>query len=129
MRPNVAVLRSAIGPTLTDAGIVKRPTGSHVYDPETGFETREYVTVYEGPVLVQPEGDATLVHVGGGSWPVRPLDLTLPAETDVHIEDVLTLTDCPNDPTLVGQEITIIDVKRDSWQIARFCTGRLDGSA
>lgn len=129
MRPNLDVLRSAIAPMLTETGIVKRPGDGWIYDPETGLETREYVTVYEGPVLVQPEGDATLVHVGGSSWPVRPLEVTLPAESDVNIDDVLTLTTCPNDPTLVGQEIEIFDVKRDSWQIARFCTGRLSGTA
>lgn len=63
------------------------------------------------------------------TWPTRPLHATSPADADVQINDVLTLTDCPGDPGLVGREIGITDVKRDAWQVARFCTGRLHGSA
>ncbi|MGZ5406119.1 MAG: DUF6093 family protein, partial [Nocardioides sp.] len=129
MRPNLAVLRSAMAPMLTETGAVKRATGDYTFDEETGLEDREYVTVYEGPVLVQPEGDVTLVNVGGGTWPIRPLDVAFPADADVAIGDVLTLTDCPGVPGLVGREIGITDVKRDAWQVARFCTGRLAGSA
>ncbi len=65
MRPNLTVMRSAIAPMLTETGTVKRATGDYTFDEETGYETREYVTVYEGPVLVQPEGDVTLVNAGG----------------------------------------------------------------
>ncbi len=91
--------------------------------------TREYVTVYTGPCLVQAEGEAKIVTVGGGSWPVRPLGVTFPHDADVRIYDLLTLTECPGDPTLVGYEISIKDVRHDAWQVAKFCQGQIAGSA
>lgn len=128
MRPNLPVLRSAIGPMLTETGTLKRP-GEWVWDETTGTDVREYVTVFTGPCLVQPEGDVQIVDVGGASWPVRPLDVTFPYSADVEIGDLLTLTDCPGDPALVGQEIEIKDVRHDAWQVARFCLGQVAGSA
>lgn len=128
MKPNLTVLRAAIAPLLTDACTVKRATGEHTFDEETGIETREYVTVYTGPVLMRPEGDVTLVNAGGATWPVRPLEITFPAESDVKINDVMTVTASSGDPGLVGAEIGINDVRRDSWQIAVFCNGRLAGT-
>ena len=129
MRPNLAVLRSAIEPMLTETGTVKRATGAIVFDEVTRYETQTFATVYTGPVLVQPEGDATLIHVGGTSWPVRPLDVTFPHDADIQIDDVLTLTECFGDPELVGQEIGIQDVRHDSWQAARYCKGQVAGTA
>lgn len=129
MRPNLDVLRSAIAPMLTETGTVKRPGDGWTYDEATGYEIREYVTVYDGPVLVQPEGDVKIVNVGAGSWPIRPLDVTFPHDADIRIDDVLTLTACAGDPELIGQEIGIKDVRHDSWQAARYCKGEIAGSA
>ena len=115
MRPNLGVLRSAVGPMLTEAGTIERQDGTTL-DPD-GYEIPNMVTVFAGPVIVRPEA------------PVRSFDVTFPAESDVVIGDLLTLTDCPFDAVLIGQPIRITDVRHDSWQVALFATGKLDGPA
>lgn len=119
MRPNLAVLRSAVGPMLTETGTVERQNGTTT-DPD-GFEIPLYVTVFTGPMLVRPEDRSLRVaNVGGVSWPVLRFDVTLPADADALIGDRLTVTSCPGDPTLVGESLKLIDVPRDAWQVARF---------
>lgn len=127
MRPDIAVLRSAIGPMLTEHGTIERQDGTTI--DAYGDEVPNMVTAFDGPVLVRPEGGVQYVATGGVDRPVRALDVTFPAEADVRIGDVLTLTVCPFDPTLIGTPIRITDVRHDAWQVARFCTGKLDGTA
>lgn len=112
---------------LTEAGTIERQDG-YTIDPD-GFEVPNMVTVFAGPVLVRPEGDVRFVAVGGTEFPQRSFDVTFPAESDVVLGDLLTLTDCPFDAVLIGQPIRITDVRHDSWQVALFCTGKLDGPA
>lgn len=119
MRPNLAVLRSAIGPMLTETGIVERQNGTTT-DPD-GWEVPLYVTVFTGPMLVRPEDRSMRVaDIGGSSYTVLRFDVTLPADVDALIGDQLTVTSCPGDPTLVGEALKLVDVPRDSWQVARF---------
>ena len=89
MRPNVGVLRSAIGPMLTEAGTITRQDGTTT-DPD-GYEIPNMVTVFDGPVLVRPEGRVQLVAVGGTERPRLSFDVTFPAESDVVIGDSGTL--------------------------------------
>ena len=120
MRPNLAVLRSAIGPMLTETGIVERNTGETTTDPD-GFEIPVYATVFSGPMLVRPEDRSMRVaNIAGGSYTVLRFDVTLPADADALVGDRLTVTSCPGDPTLVGESLKLIDVPRDAWQVARF---------
>ncbi|HEY0888679.1 MAG TPA: DUF6093 family protein [Nocardioides sp.] len=121
MRPNLAVLRSAIGPMLTEQGTVKRQTGQYEQDPDTGLEEPIYATTYTGPMLVRPEDRSMRVaDIGGSSYTVLRFDVTLPADADALVGDRLTVTSCPGDPTLVGETLRLIDVPRDAWQVARF---------
>lgn len=122
MRPNLTVLRSAIGPLLTEAGVVKRPTGGWVYDPETGTDVEEVVTIYTGPLLIAPRAASTASEeVGGRTDTVAQYDVTLPAETAVEIGDRVSLTTAPTDPSLAGVEFTLTGVDLDPWAVARFC--------
>ncbi len=122
MRPNIAVLRSAIGPMLTETGTVQHMTGRYVQDEATGLEAPEYVTVYTGPVLVRPQADSLrIASSGGASFPVLKFEVTLPADSDVAIGDVLTVTDAPFDDDLTGRPLRLVDVALDAWQAARFC--------
>jgi len=115
MRPNLDLLRSSIGPMLTEAGKLERPTGGWVYDPETGTEVQARELIYAGPMLVRPEGaQPSIVDVGATAWPRTPYEVTLPAETDVKIGDFVTLTSCDYDPQLVGVEITLTDAPLDA---------------
>lgn len=122
MRPNLAVLRSAIGPMLTETGTVQRWTGETVFNEETGREEKAYETVYAGPVLVRPEA-AVEIEVAGGTFTQGKYDVTFPADAAVKVGDLLSLTVCPWQPELVGHTIGLIDVPLDAWQVARFCKG------
>lgn len=121
MRPNLTVLRSAIGPMLTETGTVKRPTGNVVYDPVTQTEIEETIDVYEGPLLIQPRAASnTTVEVGGRTASVAEYDLTLPAETPVEINDLVRLTSAPTDPSLADVVFIVTSVDLDPWSAARF---------
>lgn len=121
MRPNLAVLRSAIGPILTETGTITREDG-YWTDPDTGMEEPRMVTIHDGPCLVRPEG-VQYVVVGGVERPIQRYDVTLPAETPAEIGDVLVLGDVPHEPDLSGAQIRITDAPLDSWAVARFCKG------
>ena len=121
MRPNLAVLRSALAPMLTEVGTVDYKTGNYVIDPETGFEEEEWATAYTGPVLVRPEDRSSrVVDIGSVSYTVLRFDVTFPADAPVTIGYRLTLTSCPGDPTLVGIHLKLVDVPLDAWSVARF---------
>lgn len=122
MRPNVDVLRSALLPMLTEAGECYRNTGQYEQDPDTGIEQPVLTLVWSGPVLVRPESQADIT-VGGVEFQRSRYDVTLPAEAQVAVNDVLMLGAVNYDSQLTGARITITDVPLDSWQIARFCKG------
>ena len=119
MRPNLAVLRSAIAPMLTETGDVGRPTGGWVV--VDGEEVQEVITVYSGPLLIRPRYlDPNAVEVGGGTAYVTKYDVTLPADTDAQRDDLVSLT-APHDAALTGVSFRILDAPLDPWQIARYC--------
>lgn len=121
MPPNLAVLRSAIGPMLTETGTLTRLTGATVEDPLTGVREPVWETVWSGPLLVRPEDRSLRVaDAGDVTYSVLRFDVTLPAETPAQIGDNLTIETCPGDASLAGQTLRLIDVPRDGWQIARF---------
>lgn len=119
MRPNLGVLRSALSGMLTETGVVGRPTGGWVV--VDGIEVQEVVTVYAGPLLLQPRDlDPNAVEVGGGTAYVTKYDVTLPADTDARRDDLVSLT-APDDAALTGVSFRILDAPLDPWQLARYC--------
>lgn len=122
MRPNLGVLRSAVGPLLTETGKVERPGEGWVYDPELGEDVQAKETVYTGPLLIAPSATATATEeVGGRTASVEQYDVTLPAETAVEIGDLVTLTVAPTDPSFLDVEFILTGVDLDPWAVARFC--------
>lgn len=122
MRPNIAALRGAIGPMLTETGSIERWTGEYADLDGDGLEEKVYETVFSGPCLIRPEG-VDLATIGDATFTRKLFDVTLPADADAVINDVLTVNTCPWDAALVGHRIKLLDVPLDSWQVARFCKG------
>jgi hypothetical protein len=120
MRPNIGVLRSAIGPMLTETGTIS----SLEWVKVDGLDVEVLVTKFNGPCLVRPEGEIQTVAVGGVERPILSYDVTFPADADVSLGDVLVLDDVPFDPALSGASINLTDVPLDSWAVARFCKGK-----
>lgn len=130
MRPNIGVLRSALLPMLTEHGQVWKPgTGDPVFNPNTGqYDDPPDVMVWEGPVLVRPQGrDVQIVNGGstGLTYALTRYDVTMPAETPADRGMWLIVTDCTFEPELVGLRINLVDVPLDAWAIARFCVGEI----
>lgn len=122
MRPNLTVLRSAIGPMLTETGIVERPGEGWVYDPVIREDVQAKETIYSGRMLIAPRGNATATEeVGGRTDHVEQYDVTLPAETDAKVGDLVKLTAAPTDPSFLDVEFTLTSVDLDPWAVARFC--------
>ena len=122
MRPNLTVLRSAIGPMLTETGTLERLGEGWVYDSETQSEVRVMETICTGPMLIALGVASTSTEeVGGRTDHIEQYDVTLPAETDARIGDVVSLTAAPTDPSLTGVEFTLTGVDLDPWAAARVC--------
>lgn len=121
MRPNLAVLRSSVLPMLTEAGQIRRITG-YEWNEESGFEEPVYETVLDGPILIRPDG-INNVQTPAGEWAQERYDVTMPANTAAAVGDLLTVTACPFEPALIGQEISLVDVPRDAWAVATFAKG------
>lgn len=120
MRPNLAVLRAAVAPMLTEHGVVERFDGFTT--DEYGSDVPSYVTVYDGPVLVRPE-PAVEIQIGAVTSTQNRYDVTFPADAPVDNGHVLTVGTVTAQPALSGAKIRITDAPLDAWAVARFCKG------
>lgn len=106
---------------MTDACVIRRPTGTISVDPDTGVATPEYTLVYEGKCKVQTaggiasqvvsaSGDATNV---GGNVPVWSLYLHLPmSAVDCRPGDLAQIT-ASVDPALVGRRLRLVNLQSE----------------
>lgn len=118
MRPNVEILRAKVADWLTDVGKVEWMDG---YIRVGGVDVPNWVTRYDGPILVQPQSNYRTKEVGGAVVTVTRYDVTLPADTHVEPEDRLTITSCAFDALLNGSTMNVVDVSLDTWQLGRYC--------
>ncbi len=125
MRPaNVAQMRSWINTCLTLTGTVTAPgTGEPVWDPVKG----EYVdppptVIYSGPCLIYSRSlEGRTADVGEATWQIDQYVVTFPAGTDVATGMTLTVDASPDEPDLVGWELSITDVPVEAWSVALQC--------
>jgi len=100
---------------------VTRPgDGGFLFDPDSGEYVESPSTdVYEGPCMVRPTANAArVVEFGGQAVSLRLYDVTLPADTAVQVEDIVTVT-ASADPGLIGQVMHVLDVAFDERQLNR----------
>lgn len=104
-----------------DEAILLRPATSGVLDPGTDAYTPNAATVvYSGPCLFQPEQLAgTDAVIGDEQVRKRRTRVTFPADTDIHVDDVVAPSKSTYDSSLVEATFRVTDVLRDGWQIAR----------
>ena len=100
--------------------VTRAGDGGFLFDPDSGEYVESPSTdVYEGPCMVRPTaGAARVVEFGGQAVSLRLYDVTLPADTAVEVEDIVTVTGSP-DPGLIGQVMHILDVAFDERQLNR----------
>jgi hypothetical protein len=114
--------RAAAEALMLDACTVKRATGSAV-DPEVGTITPTYSTIYDGKCKVQQTAPATgPTVVGEAEVFVGQLQLHLPVTTAtaaVAPDDLVTITTCVLDATLVGKTFKLRGPAHKSFATAR----------
>jgi hypothetical protein len=114
--------RAAALALMQDACTVQRLTGS-VADPETGNLTPTYTAVYSGPCkLQQAAPPANPTEVGEAAVFIGQLVLHLPvtdATALVRPDDLVTVTACALDASLVGKTFKLRGPAHKSYATAR----------
>lgn len=100
-------------------------------DPTTGQLTRpsdDAGSAYSGPCLIRPSKGLgqNRPREGGADQYLDRYDGRLPVTaTGVGIGDVLTVTAAPNDPDLVDEQFTVLQISAGSHAITRMLTLQL----
>lgn len=114
--------RAAALALMQDACTVQRLTGSTA-DPETGNPTPTYTAVYSGPCkLQQAAPSANPTEVGEAAVFIGQLVLHLPvtdATALVRPDDLVTVTTCALDASLVGKTFKLRGPAHKSFATAR----------
>lgn len=82
--------------------------------------------VYTGVALVRPSEKIDRTLYGERLVTGTPMDVYLPFDTVVAVEDTVTITACAFDGSLVGQAVTVVGFDQDSYQTRRRVVCRLD---
>ena len=111
--------RSKQAGQFTDEATVSRPVGEMTYDPDFG-SVQDYDEVYSGECKIRP-ADRTGNEVGAGQTEVLIVDSTgkFPVDTDLQMDDIVTVTASLYDAGMVGRQYRISSAPSDGWQIAR----------
>lgn len=115
---------------MTAECVVTRPTSAGVFDADAGRTTypppaRVYPAVGDsGPCrILRQHSQPVAADVGDRAVTVDNYRVTLPAGTSAQINDLVRVTACDGDPTLVGQELIVRDLAHASitWQRDLIC--------
>lgn len=114
--------RAAAEALMVDVVTVQHPT-SVTTDPETGVVTPVYSTVYSGKAKIQQSAPASApTDVGEAAVYVGQLQVHLPVTTTtatVAPDDLVTITACVLDASLVGQTFRLRGPAHKSFATAR----------
>jgi hypothetical protein len=105
---------------LPDRCRIVRPSGDEpTLDPDTLEVTATSVTVYEGPCRIRPRGGLESDQlVGELHETLAPYVGTLPYDTDVRVDDYLTVLKS-SDGDLAGRHFQVRHIGWSSYQIDR----------
>lgn len=111
--------RAAAARLMVDTCTVTRP-GAATLNETTGVVTRATTTVYTGACRVKPDAAPSESQSGEREVVVRRFIVSIPtSETDVAVDDVVTVTASELDPALVGATLTVAGVIVGSHVTAR----------
>lgn len=98
---------------------VTRVTG-RTFDPDTGTYTDTTSTVYTGAALLLPvPSQEDTPEYGGEDVNTRRFRMQVAANTDVQVDDVVTVDTAGLDDDLAGKQMTVVDVAYSSRQVTR----------
>lgn len=111
--------RAAAARLMVDTCTVTRP-GAATLNETTGVVTRATTTVYTGACRVKPDPAPSESQAGEREVVTRRFVVSIPmSETDVAVDDVVTVTASELDPALVGATLTVAGVIVGSHVTAR----------
>ena len=97
---------------------VERPDSDDVTWDGTDYVPAQIV-VYTGAARVRSQGtQAVVVQAGDRPFTMRTYDVQLPHDTDVRINDRVTVT-ASRDPLAVDVDMRVIDVPKTEWVSVR----------
>lgn len=114
--------RAAAEAGMADACTIKRLNSGGTTDPNTGYPTTTYTTLYTGKCRVQQQVAIARPHDVGEDkvWLVR-FDLQLPVvgSEGLRVGDLVTITSSVNDADLVGRVFEVNELAHKSEATAR----------
>lgn len=121
--------RAAIERRMVDACTIRRADGTGTNDPDTGYPTRSYVSLYSGKCRVQQaQAQAQNEDVGEDRLLLLRLEVQLPivGSEGLEVNDEITITAASYDVDLVGRVFTIHDLAHATEKTSRRvqCTER-----
>lgn len=115
----IARMRSRQAELFTTGGALTRIATAGTVDDETAARSAPTTeTIYDGSALVRPSSEAERAGIAGSVETVA-YTVRLPADTDVAIGDVFTVTASAHDTGLVGASLRVIHCPPDEWQVCR----------
>lgn len=89
------------------------------FNPATAsYAAPTSTTIYTGAAMVLPGGDQ-VVKAGETGVELCDFVVKFPADTDVQLGDIVTVTVSARDAGLVGQGMRVVDVDNSEWQVCR----------
>lgn len=108
---------------MIDRCIIRRPGGDPVFDPDTGdYIDPDDTIVYQGRCEVQVREGLQLreVEAGGTELSLTRKLVKIPVSvTAVKVDDLVEITHCMNDPSLVGAKFRVLAGHAKTWATAR----------
>lgn len=113
--------RAAAEALMVDACTITAGAAVQVYDEASDtYVTPAGASRYSGPCRVKPRESDQNVEAGAESISLWPYTVSVPvAAVGIDVDDVVTVTDCPLDPSLVGRTLRVRQVTQGSFITAR----------
>lgn len=108
--------------SMADACTIKRLNTSGTTNPDTGYPTSTYTTVYSGKCRIQQQAAIARPHsVGEDEVLIVRFDLQVPVvgTEGLKVNDIVTITAAVNDADLVGRIFQVWELVHKSEATAR----------
>lgn len=119
----VAFFRAEQRALMLDTATVTRPGEGGTLNPVSGAWTPAATTaVYTGACLLRAfKWEGTDIPYGDVEVRMRGLEAKFPVDTAIEQDDIIVPTASTYDESLIGVSFRVTDVKRDGFQVCRFC--------
>lgn len=112
-------MQATVADTFVDAASVARGTAP-TFNSDTGTYSAGGATTYTGPCKIRL-APRVGQDIDAGETEIRGADFNghFPVDTDMAVNDVVTVTASATDPAIVGRRLRVTDVALGSWQLER----------